>query len=292
MNTLDYMQLGATLFIPASHKRLKSVVCERRYPELKSVVIDFEDGLDEGSFDSAMQRIDIVLEKITTNELLTFIRAKNIAHLEELLKLKNINNINGFVLAKFSLINAQKYLELLRNTDHLLMPSIEGKELFNHQELHKLKEIILTNRDKIMLVRFGLEDMLSQLSMRRTCDKSVFDISATVTVVGNFIATFKSAGFGVSGGVYPCYKDKEGFIKDVKRDMQEGLFTKTIIHPKQIEPVNELYKVTKEEYEEALKIINSEKKVFTLNGKMAESMTMSSYSKELLARAKIYGIYS
>ncbi|HIP20245.1 MAG TPA: hypothetical protein EYG70_03885 [Sulfurimonas sp.] len=290
MNELSYMQLGGTLFIPASHKRLESVVCEGKYPELRSVVIDFEDALDESDFDSAMFKIDLILKRITKSRLFIFIRAKNCEHLKELLTLQNITNINGFVLAKFSLLNAETYLDLLEDTKYLIMPSIEGNELFNHQKLHELKEIIITNRDKVLLVRFGLEDMLRLLRMRRGCDMSIFDISATATVIGNFIATFKSAGFGVSGGVYPCHTDKEGFIKDAKRDMKEGLFTKTIIHPSQIAIINELYKVDKDEYEEAVEILNSKKKVFSINGKMAESLTMSSHSQELTVRAEIYGV--
>lgn len=288
---MNYMQLGATLFIPASHKRLQSIISQKRYPALKSLVIDFEDGLEENEFENAMVTIDSHLQKITSESPFVFIRAKDVGHLQELLKLKYIDNVIGFVLVKFSLVSAEAYLKTLAQKNHKIMPSIEGEELFNHEKLHKLKELIITNKHKVLLVRFGLEDMLRQLSMRRKCDESIFDFSATATIVGNFIATFKSAGFGVSGGVYPCYKDTEGFISDVKRDIKEGLFSKTIIHPSQIEAISNLYKVTKEEYEEALALVNSEKKVFTLNGKMAESVTMSSYSQELLQRAKIYGVH-
>ncbi|MDF1883447.1 HpcH/HpaI aldolase/citrate lyase family protein [Sulfurimonas sp. SAG-AH-194-C21] len=289
MKNLDYLELGGTLFIPASHKRLKEIVCDNKYPHLKSVVIDFEDGLEHSDFEFAMQNINNILENITSKTLLTFIRAKNTQHLSELLRLSHIDKIRGFVLAKFSLANAEIYLNLLSCTNHIIMPSIEGEELFNHQKLHLLKEMILTNKHKVLLVRFGLEDMLKQLSMKRKCDESIFDLSAPASVVGNFIATFKSAGFGVSAGVYPCYRDKVGFIKDVKRDIKEGLLSKTIIHPSQIALINEIYKVQKREYEEATEIVNSQKKVFALNGKMAESVTMSSYSLELIHRAKIYG---
>jgi citrate lyase beta subunit len=94
----------------------------------------------------------------------------------------------------------------------------------------------------------------------------------------------------VSGGVYPCFKDVDGFVKDAKRDLKEGLFSKTIIHPSQIEPLNELYKVSKLAFEEAQEIEASDKKVFAQNGKMAETLTMKNYSSEILSRAKIYGI--
>ena len=287
---ITHLHLGGTLFIPASHKYLNAIVNEQKYSGLKSVVIDFEDGLQESDFEHAMQNIETVLKNISSLFPLVFVRAKDTEHLKQLLKLQNISKLTGFVLAKFSLLNADIYFELLKDKEFLLMPSIEGKELFNHQELHALKEKILANKHTVLLVRFGLEDMLRQLSMRRECSESIFDFSVTSGVVGNFIATFKSAGFGVSGGVYPCFKDSEGFKKDVKRDLKEGLFSKTIIHPSQIETLNELYKVSELVFKEAKEIEESSLKVFNQDGKMAETLTMSAYSKEILLRGEIYGV--
>lgn len=139
-------------------------------------------------------------------------------------------------------------------------------------------------------MRFGLEDMLRQLGLRRECGESVFDMSAPAFVVGGFIAAFKSVGFVISGGVYPCFSDAEGFIRDVKRDLKEGLFSKTIIHPSQIELANTLYKVDEESFDEALQIYMSTHAVFAQNAKMAETATMKPHSEEIIKRAQIYGL--
>jgi len=291
MQSLSYVELGGTLFIPASHKNLPLIVSGEKYKELKSVVIDFEDGLEEELFQEAMDNFENILADINTHSPLLFLRARDSGHLQTLLTLKSITVITGFVLAKFSLSNAEEYLDAVKKTEYLIMPSIEGEELFHPLKLHQLKEKILTHKQKVVLVRFGLEDMLRQLGMRRKCNESLFERSATSMVVGNFIATFKSAGFAVSGGVYPCFKDTLGFQKDVKRDLAEGLFSKTVIHPSQVKEINELYKVTKEEYKEALEIVESQKLLFSQNGKMAEVPTMKPYSEEILLRAKVYGIF-
>ena len=287
---IHYLQLGATLFIPASHQNLHSIVSGNKYSALKSLVIDFEDGLQEDAFVSAMQSVEAIFEGISATSPLVFLRAKNSKHLKELLKIENIQNVNGFVLAKFSLSNADEYLNILKDREFLIMPSIEGEELFSHEKLHTLKEKIVANKQKVLLVRFGLEDMLSQLGMRRSCTESIFDRAVTASVVGNFIATFKSAGFAVSGGVYPCFQDLEGFKNDVSRDIQEGLISKTIIHPSQIEPINELYKVSEVAFTQAKEIETSTKNIFNQDGKMAETHTMKNYSQEILLRAKIYGV--
>jgi len=290
MSSLSYVELGGTLFIPASHKDLNIIVNEGKYKELKSLVIDFEDGLDEALLFESMEQLKRVLSKIDGKNPFIFLRARDTQHLKRLLRVENIKKITGFVLAKFSLENADEYFEILKDSNFCIMPSIEGEELFNQQKLLQLREKIITNKQKVVLVRFGLEDMLRQLGMRRECSESVFDLSAPSYVIGNFIATFKSVGFSVSGGVYPCFKDKDGFQRDVKRDMREGLFSKTLIHPDQVSQINELYKVTQKEYDEALELIESQKVVFAQNGKMAEVPTMKQYSLEIILRAKEYGI--
>ena len=290
MKKINHIELGATLFVSALHKDLQAVVCNNKYPQLKSVLIDTEDGLSYESLESALKAIEELLKVYEKKRLIVFIRPRNVEVLKEILKLKYIDKIDGFILPKFSLSNAEDYFYTLKKYDFSLMPSIEGEELFNQNSLYELRAILLKNRQNILLVRFGLEDMLRQLKMKRSCEDSVFDFSATSYVLGSFIATFKSAGFAISGGVYPCFNDDNGFIKDAKRDLKEGLFCKTIIHPRQIKLSNELYRVTKEELQEALEISTSKEVVFNQNSKMAEVVTMKPQAQEIILRSEIYGV--
>ena len=290
MNRINYIELGATLFVPATHKNLEDIVCNNKYPELKSVLIDTEDSISQKSLEIAFESIKKLLSLYEKKKLLVFIRPKNIEVLTRLLKLKNIDSIDGFILPKFSLSNAQKYFDLLRDSDFLLMPSIEGEELFNQNNLYDLRDVLLKNSDNILLVRFGLEDILRQLKMKRSCEDGAFDFSATSYILGSFISTFKSAGFGISGGVYPCFKDKDGFMKDVKRDLKEGLFSKTIIHPNQITLSNKLYKVSKRDLTNAIEICENDEAVFNQNDKMAEVVTMRPYAEEIILRSEVYGV--
>lgn len=290
MNKINHIELGATLFIPATHTNLEAVVCNNKYPELKSVLIDTEDGISHNSVENALEAIKKLLSTYEQKKLLVFIRPRNCEILARVLKFENIEKIDGFILPKFSLSNAQNYFDLLRSHDFLLMPSIEGKELFNQNSLYELREILLKNTQNILLLRFGLEDILRQLKMKRSCEESAFDFSALSYVIGSFIAVFKSAGFAISGGVYPCFNDNDGFINDVKRDLKEGLFSKTIIHPRQIKLSNELYKVTKDELREAVQIYKSDEAVFNQSGKMAEVITMRAHAQDIIKRAEVYGV--
>ena len=76
----------------------------------------------------------------------------------------------------------------------------------------------------------------------------------------------------------------------MKRDLKEGLVSKTIIHPSQIELINELYKVNKKEFEDSVEICNSEKVIFSQNGKMAEKTTMIPYAQDIIKRAELFGL--
>lgn len=287
---IDYVQLGATLFVPSTHKNLPQILNQEKYPNLKSIVIDAEDGIAENEIADAKERIKNLLKIYQKNSLLVFIRPKNTDTLEEFLSYENIDKIDGFILPKFSLDNADIYINLLKKTKHHFMPSIEGNELFDSKDLKLLRYKLLPFKEQIVLIRFGLEDMLKQLSMRRSCNNSIFDYAVSASVLGNFLAIFKSSGFAVSGGVYPCFKDKDGFIKDVQRDLKEGLFSKTIIHPSQIDLLAEVYKVSQSDLEEAEVLIESSKAVVNLDGKMGEVKTMKPYSQEVVKRAFVYGV--
>ncbi|MCD6259373.1 MAG: HpcH/HpaI aldolase/citrate lyase family protein [Helicobacteraceae bacterium] len=290
MKTIHYTELGASLFVPATHKDLLSIVSGEKYPKLRSVVLDTEDGIAEESLEDALGALELLLKKLQKRKLYIFLRPRNTKVLKRFLNLESIEKIDGFVLPKFSLENAQQYLSLLERENFVWMPSIEGEELFDEKRLIKLKELLLPHKESIILVRFGLEDMLRQLALRRKCDESIFDRAVTRFVLGRFIGIFKSAGFCVSGGVYPCYKDENGFVSDVERDLLEGLFTKTVIHPKQVGLYHELVKVTRNDFEEAVEILLDDKAVYAQNNKMAESSTMSPWAKEIVLRAQIYGL--
>jgi len=288
---ISHIELGATLFVPASFASLNTIVNEQKYPELKSLVIDFEDGLNSSDIKSATKNVEAILQNIQSVTPLLFIRARSVEQLKTILLFKGIVHITGFVLAKFSLLNATAYLKLLKNTNYLIMPSIEGSELFEQSKLLVLRDILLTNKEKILLVRFGLEDMLRQLSVWRKCDESIFDFASTSYILGGYISIFKGSGFAISGGVYPCFKDDEGFKKDVSRDLKEGLFSKTIIHPSQISLAHEAYRVTQVDLNKAQEIIKRHSEaVFSHDGTMVEVSTMLPFAKEILSRKELYGL--
>ena len=170
-NPIHALELGGTLFVPASHKNLAAILSGEKYPALRSVVIDFEDGLADADRPEALNNLPSTLAAIKENKLLRFIRPQDPKMLETFLEQKHIEKIDGFILPKFGLDNANEYLSIIQNSkltiQHYLMPSIEGEELFDTQKLRQLRDILLPYQDRIICIRFGAEDMLRQLGLRR-----------------------------------------------------------------------------------------------------------------------------
>ncbi|MCJ7764333.1 MAG: HpcH/HpaI aldolase/citrate lyase family protein, partial [Thiovulaceae bacterium] len=142
------LELGGTLFVPASHKDLASILSGEKHPALRSVFIDFEDGLADADRAEAQNNLPGTLAAIKENKLLRFIRPQDPKMLEHFMQLRDINKIDGFILPKFGLNNANEYLSIIQHStfkihNYKVMPSIEGEELFDTQKLRQLRDILL-----------------------------------------------------------------------------------------------------------------------------------------------------
>ena len=286
------LELGGTLFVPASHKNLKSVLSGEKYPELRSVVIDFEDGLAAADRPEALNTLESRLAALKESKLLRFIRPQGPQMLETFLNLSDIEKIDGFVLPKFGLENAKEHLSLFPLSaspfTHFLMPSIEGEELFDTQKLQTLREMLLPYREQIVCIRFGAEDMLRQLGLRRVPGKSLYNMLVPAQVIAGILATFKPHGFDISAPVFPDFSDKAGFKEEIRKELENGFVSKTIIHPSQIAPMNDLYRVTEDELSEAGALLSKKDGVMNLGGKMGETKTQSPWAENVLKRAEFF----
>ena len=290
MKEIQAIELGATLFIPAKHKNIYSIVYEKKYPDLRSVVIDFEDGLSEADVENSLLKLEQLLIDTQAFCLIVIVRPRSVEMFEKILALEKSQKIDAYILPKFSLHNMDKYLLHVENARLQIMPSIEGVELFDVEMLKKVRDRLLAYTKNIILIRFGAEDMMRQLSLKRDCEHSLFDIHTTAHVITSLIMTFKPYGFDISAPVFVCFKDEENYIKQIKQEFREGLVSKTIIHPNQIAPLHNLYKVSAKELASAKKLLISEEAVFSDENSMAEVSTQSDYAKTIIKRYELFGI--
>jgi len=123
-----------------------------------------------------------------------------------------------------------------------IMPIIEtGKGVLQAEE-------IACAHERVVIIAFGAEDYIRDVGARRTQDALLFARSMIV-------AACASAGIQASDTVYANTDDEEGLISETEHIRDLGFVGKGAINPRQIEPIHRVFRPTKEEIEQARKII-------------------------------------
>lgn len=148
---------------------------------------------------------------------------------------------------------------------------------------------IATASKRVVSISFGAEDFTRQLGVNRTAEgKELFLARASVVMAA------KMAGVDPIDTVWSNLSDEEGFIKEVKDAKNLGFAGKSCIHPRQVELANEIFSPSKEEIENALKIMQACKDanitdkggVILVGGKMVDGPIISK-AENILKMANI-----
>ena len=291
MRKIDYFELGATLYIPIMHKNLESILLRKKYTFLKSIVICLEDSTALCDVEKGMELLQSLLKYFEQTSLKVFIRSRNIDNLREILLFDGINKIDGFAIPKFDTTNISEYLTIfIKANTFYIMPILETKDVFNSKKLYSILTELEPFKERVLVIRVGGEDILSKLSSIRDCNKTMYEIMPLYLVVSNIINTFMPNGFYVSSVVHSCFQNYETLDRELINDKEHQLFSKTSIHPKQIERIQASYRVTKNELSIAEKLLNEDEAIFAQNGRMYEKSTHSNWAYTILKRYKYFGI--
>jgi citrate lyase beta subunit len=286
---LSFFNLGASLYIPATHKNLYSTIFENRFPHLKSLIICLEDSINDDEVEFAEEKLKYILQKLDRNrELLIFLRPRSFRHFQKLLSFNHIDRIDGFVIPKFNLEEFHRWRHYFFE-DFYFMPTFENEVVFDEIELRKIRNELLQFKDSILNLRIGSEDIGKLLGIKRGCQKTVYEIPIFTKVITDLIAIFKPKGFHLSSPVFSCFKDYETLQREVLSDLENGLFSKSAIHPKQVEIIQNIYRVSENELQIAEKVVLDERAIFSQNGLMLEKRTHAVWADNLLRRAKLFG---
>ena len=170
MKNINYFQLGASLYTPATHKNLTHTVQNGISPA-KSVVICTEDAVKESDLDYAIENLFLALSqveqhKLTSNKL--FIRPRNPDILQLILSHPKIALVDGFVLPKFDYRNIAVYSQIMQEHNHFMfMPTLETEEVFNQYQMHILADKLEKIRNQIICLRIGANDLLNLIGLKK-----------------------------------------------------------------------------------------------------------------------------
>lgn len=238
--------------------------------------------------------------------------------------------LTGFVFPKCSVHNAKEYLDSLKlaaaqaNTRLYGMPILETPDLLEKETrfavLSELKQIMLNDEEHILNIRIGATDLCGLYGIRRDRETTIYDIRLIADLMTDIMNYF-GRSFVVSGAVWEYFDPErkgqkpfvralpksgesysfefdylQGLLKETRLDVANGIHGKTVIHPTHLKPVQSMYVVTKEEYMDALSILEYAdgtvgvmKSAFS--NKMNETKPHYKWAEHILIKSDIYGVF-
>ncbi|MCY4540836.1 MAG: CoA ester lyase [Rhodobacteraceae bacterium] len=107
------------------------------------------------------------------------------------------------------------------------------------------------------------------------------------------VASAKAFGLDIIDGVFNDFSDEKGFEREARRGRELGMTGKSLIHPRQIAACNKAFSPSKEEIQEARKIVeafsakgSADKGVIVVDGRMVERLHLE-LAESTLARAGV-----
>jgi len=292
---LDAYQLGASLYVPALHPKLVAVLARVEYPRLKSVIVCTEDAVADHELDMALRQLREALALFSAAPgMLRFVRVRNPAVMREVLAMPGSERLDGFVLPKMTLQALPRYTKLLRDSKHLLMPTLETAEVFEPDAMRALRKELLrqTVRERVLALRIGGNDLLRVLGMRRTRGITLYD-TPLGALLAQLVLTFRPSGFSMTAPVFDFLDDDALLAEETQRDIAYGFCGKTAIHPAQIAVIEAAFKVKTLELEAARRLVEPGcPAVFKLGGAMYEAAVHGPWAQRVFARANHFGIDS
>ena len=144
--------------------------------------------------------------------------------------------------------------------------------------------------NRLTCLVLGTNDLLKESRARMSHDRF-----AVVPWLALTLVAARAYGLDVIDGVYNDFRDDAGFRAESEHGRTLGMDGKTLIHPSQVGPCNEIFQPTAEEVSWSRQIIsaftlpgNDKKGVITVDGKMVERLHLV-MAKRTVAIAEAIG---
>ena len=136
---------------------------------------------------------------------------------------------------------------------------------------------------RLTLFVMGTNDLVKDMRARHTPMRLPM-----VTALGIGMLAARAHGLTILDGVYNDIQDTEGFRAVCRQVLEMGFDGKTLIHPSQVEPCNEVFAPSTAELEMASKIVTAFRKaqaegkgVATVSGRMIENLHVEQAERSL-----------
>lgn len=286
----DALALGATLYLPATRGDLHASLFGGRIAGLRSAVVDLEDAVRAEDVPMALTRLAALLRAMPAGGPAVFVRPRDPAMLARILRLPGVERLAGFVLPKVSADTLPSWPLADLSPAHRLMPTLETREALDSTEMRRLREQLLTLRERVLALRIGGNDLLNAMGLRRARARTAYE-GPLGPAIARLVGEFAPWGFALSAPVMERYDDPLLLRDEVARDVEHGLLTKTAIHPAQVPVIQGALAVGSDELAEARLILADDAPaVFAADGAMCEPATHRRWAALLECRAVLFGV--
>ncbi len=288
---ISYLELGASLYMPALREDLQELMNGLKQPRLRSLVVCTEDAVPRRLLRRALANLRSVLPALDGVGPLRLVRPRDPEVLQTILAMSGVDNLDGICLPKLDERNIEDYLQVLSAAPTLpIMPIIETDVAFSPARLERLRERLDDVKERILCVRIGGNDLLQLLGMKRPKDLTAYDTPLR-RIIDDLIIAFRVHGYELSAPVYEHLDRPQVLAREVELDIAHGLIAKTAIHPTQVRTIEAGYAVTPEEAAMARAVLDPKAAgVFRLDGQMVEPATHARWAERTLARLAAYGL--
>lgn len=308
MKKINPLKIRSTLYMPAIQKDLAEIITKREKTNADAIVFCFEDALNENDIPKGIENLNKTFKELEYDPTLgtivgenipyRFIRVRNVDNLKELftkLSALVLSNIDGFVIPKFTPYNIKEWENALADLPFYVMPTLETEDYYNPNITREMfnRLAISPLKDKVLMVRFGGNDLLRGLAMKRPksvqYEITIYD-TPLLNVINEVIMQARSKGFEVSAPVFEYFSEVylESMEKELALDVAHGFVGKTAIHPKQCEYINDAFTLNKEDMEIAMGIVKAVEEnglkggVYKQGDGMIEPTTHYAWAKRLV----------
>ena len=132
----------------------------------------------------------------------------------------------------------------------------------------------IAGHPRVNVLVMGTNDLIKELRCGVSPDRAALIPHLATALLGA-----REAGVAILDGVYNDVRDADGFVAEARQGKLLGFDGKTLVHPSQVEPTNDVWAPTADEVDYATRVIEAfdaavaeGKGVVTVDGRMIENL--------------------
>ena len=307
-------RVGGLLYTPALNPGIGEKIRTNAIPGLTSVALCLEDAVEDEALSDAERELCRTLRLLEDCERLPllFVRVRSPQHLAKIHRMlgSSAELLCGYVLPKFDLGNAERYLELLDGLNARsaapvwCMPILESGMVANithrRENLAQIKSVLDADRSRILNVRVGGNDFCNLFGIRRHADQTIYDVGVIRDILSDIVNVFGS-DYVVSGPVWDYFGADpdglwaQGLRREMELDLVNGFIGKTAIHPSQLPVIADCLRVRRSDYNDAAQILDWKPDGMGVRksadgARMNERKCHVRWAKKTIALAEVFGV--